>query len=99
MRDWLALLALASPVFTRPAFRLFQQLATAWVLCPTRRTITGMIGFIPPQDRQAHDAYHRLLRAARWSLCELWGALVRAVITRRCPQGRIELLVDAPRPT
>lgn len=94
MREWLAILALTTGVFTRPGSRLFQQLATAWILCPTRRTVTGMIGLIAPEDRQAHDAYHRLLRAARWSLCELWVGLVGAVVTSRYPQGRIEILVD-----
>lgn len=94
MNEWCAILAVASGTFTRPGFALFQQLVNAWVLCPTRRTVCGMIRLVDPDERRAHDAYHRLLRAARWSLSGLWGALVRVVVTSRCPEGRVELIVD-----
>jgi hypothetical protein len=94
MNEWLSLLALVSGTFTRPGFALFQNLATAWILCPVRRTVTGMIRLLGPDDPHAHDAYHRLLRAARWSLFDLWGAVVKVIVNRYSPEGRIETIGD-----
>src|SRR5437879_11693929 len=66
------LLQAAAPAFTQPSFALFTELISAWVLCPTRRTVTAMIRIADPQGRRAHDAYHRFLRAGAWSMARLW---------------------------
>jgi hypothetical protein len=54
------------PVFTQPGGLLFVRLVTGWVLCPTRRTVTGMIPFADPDGQRSHDAYHWFLRGAAW---------------------------------
>lgn len=91
---WFVLLELFEPIFTAPAFSVFQELLTAWVLCPVRRTVTGMIRGGGLVDRRPHDAYHRLVRAAAWSLEEFWDLTTDLLIRRFAPEGRIDILLD-----
>ena len=91
---WTALLGLFAPLFTAPTFALFRELLTAWVLCPARRTVTGMMRGGGLVHRRPHDAYHRLVRAAAWSLDQLWDLTADLLIRQFAPEGRIDLLLD-----
>ena len=91
---WPLLLALFSPIFTAPAFVIFKELVTAWALCPVRRTVTGLIRGGSLLDKRPHDAYHRLVRVASWSLDELWTLTARLLVHLFAPEGRIDLLTD-----
>jgi len=76
---------------------LFATLIEAWVCCPARRTITGMLTLIDttgPIGRAAHDAYHRLLRAGAWSMTRCWKSLGILVVRRFAPTGDVPLQVD-----
>lgn len=72
LRAWQQLIGSARPVFTRPSFLLFSDLVDGWVICPLRRTVTGILRMADPSGRRAHDAYHRFLRAGAWSMQQLW---------------------------
>lgn len=91
---WNSLLMTFASVFTAPSASLFQQLVTAWVLCPGRHTVTRMIGMIEPRTRRAHDAYHRFLRAGVWSLDELWHLLAVVLIHAWVREGIVLLDLD-----
>jgi DDE superfamily endonuclease len=91
---WLVLLELFHPLFTAPAFAVFQELLTAWVLCPARRTVTGMMRGGGLVHHRPHDAYHRLLRSAAWSLDSLWDLTAELLIGLFAETGRIDLLLD-----
>lgn len=91
---WLVLLELFEPIFTAPAFSLFQELLTAWVLCPARRTVTGMMRGGGLVRRRPHDAYHRLIRSAAWSLDGLWDLTAELLIGLFAEKDRIDLLLD-----
>lgn len=91
---WKALLGCVAGAFTSPSLSLFFELATAWVLCPARRTVTGMIGVMDPATRAAHDAYHRLLRAGAWSLTVCWAALARLVVGAFGGDGPVVCYLD-----
>ena len=93
-RAWDAVVSCASGVFSRPSFGLFADLASAWVLCPPRRTVTGMIGVVDPANLRAHDAYHRFIRAGAWSMAACWGALAKLAVATLCPAGTVGLDVD-----
>lgn len=71
------------PVFTEPTGRVFLSIVVGWILCPGRRTITGIIPFADPEGVRQHDTYHRFFRCAAWSLTalfKLWTMLlVKAV--------------------
>jgi hypothetical protein len=94
MVRWTDLLAFFLPIFTAPAFSIFAELLTAWVLCPVRRTVTGMMRGGGLVERRPHDAYHRLVRTAAWSLDEFWDLTTDLLIRRFAPDGRIDLLLD-----
>ena len=67
-------------LFTRLSFQLFLSLISAWPLCPGRRTVTRMITVADPHGEHAHDAYHRFLRAGKWSVARLWCRLARLLV-------------------
>jgi hypothetical protein len=78
--SWEALVAGTSIFFTQPSGILFRQLVTAWVLWPGRHTVTGMLRTRLHQGGPAHDAFHRLVRAGAWRLCNLWSSLARSLV-------------------
>jgi len=91
---WDAVVSCASGAFGRPSFALFADLASAWVLCPARRTLTGMIGLVDPSKPRAHDAYHRFVRAGAWSMAACWAAVAKLAVATLCPAGTVGLDVD-----
>ncbi len=91
---WYRTLAAYASCFTRPSFVLFCELATAWILCPGRRTVTRMIGLLEPRSRRAHDAYHRFLRRGAWRMSDLWPILARGLVAGFAAVGIIPLDLD-----
>jgi DDE superfamily endonuclease len=92
--QWEAAMGCAPGVFTRPSLAIFVTLMSAWVLTPGRRTVTRMITVGDPLGRRCHDAYHRFLRAGRWSMRSLWAAGAARLVEQCCPSGRIVLDLD-----
>jgi hypothetical protein len=86
---WNGLLAIFVSVFTAPSFEIFVRLTCAWALCPGRRTITRIYQIAEPMREKAHDAYHRFLREAAWSMSTLWKQMAMALVTVFYPTGRI----------
>lgn len=80
--------------FTVPSQTLFEQLITAWVLCPGRHTLTRLWSVIPAEVRHPYHAYARLVRIGRWSMDELWRRLLGHLVERWVPDGPITLLLD-----
>ena len=91
---WTELLQQFFPIFTAPGAENFVRLITGWVLCTTRRTVTGMIPFADPLGFRAHDAYHRFLPDARWNMHRLWQILARMLFQTFCRTGTITLALD-----
>ena len=91
---WTELLQQFFPIFTAPGADIFVRLITGWVLCTTRRTVTGMISFADPWGWRAHDAYHRFLPDARWDIAGLWQILARMLVQTFCRTGIITLALD-----
>jgi hypothetical protein len=91
---WTELLQQFFPIFTTPGADIFVRLITGWVLCTTRRTVTGMLPFADPLGRRTHDAYHRFFPDARWDMSSLWQTLARRMIQTFCRKGIITLALD-----
>jgi len=91
---WTALLAVFAPVFTAPSFALFANIATAWVMCPGRRTITRIYLLAEPARERAHDAYHRFFREGAWDMDALWELLAGFLVSRFYPRNAIPLDLD-----
>jgi DDE superfamily endonuclease len=92
---WEVLLGSCSGCFTAPSFALFAELASAWVCCPARRTVCGII--VTADPTAAHDAYHRFLRAGAWSLSALFEVLARALVGSLCRMGALAVDVEQGR--
>jgi hypothetical protein len=82
------------PVFTEPTGPVFLRLVAGWVLCPTRRTVTGMILFADPDGLRSHDTYHRFFRSAAWCLRQLFRAWAVVLVNALCPEGTLWLVTD-----
>ena len=91
---WTTLLQQFFPLFTAPGAEIFYRLMIGWILCITRRTVTGILPFADPWAKHAHDAYHRFLPEARWSMAELWKLLAKILIQALCRNGIITLALD-----
>jgi hypothetical protein len=91
---WSQIVVQFSAIFTQPTAHVFAELISGWSLCPTRKTVTGMIGFMHPKKRRPHDAYHRFFPDARWSTAELWRRLLTWLIEYFYPTGVIPLDLD-----
>jgi hypothetical protein len=92
--SWLTFLQLFAGCFTSPGQLLFEQLVTAWALCPGRRTLTRLWSVIPAERRRGYGAYARWVREGRWSPDELWRRLVVHLVEHWAPEGRLTLLLD-----
>jgi hypothetical protein len=91
---WTELLGQFFQNFTKPGAEIFFRLMTGWVLCTCRRTITGILTFADPWAQRAHDAYHRFLPDARWSMTELFRLLAKILIQAFCRNGIVILALD-----
>lgn len=91
---WRAMIGLACGCFSAPSYAIFSTFLTGWVLAPGRRTITEMICAADPEGQRAHDAYHRFVRAARWSTNALWKVLLVHMVDVLAPTGMLVLDCD-----
>jgi hypothetical protein len=91
---WTKLVGLARSCLSAPSFSIFETLLVGWVTAPGRRTITAMICAADPEGKRAHDAYHRFVRAARWSTNALWKVLVINLVGVLAPDGTLVLDCD-----
>jgi len=82
------------PVFTEPSGQVFLRLVVGWVLCPTRRTVTGIVPFADPDGVRSHDTYHRFFRVAAWCVHALFRAWARVLMRALCREGTVWLLTD-----
>ena len=91
---WKSLLQQFLAFFTKPTGEIFTRLTIGWLLCTTRRTVTGMLPFADPIGEHAHDAFHRIFPDARWCMAKLWRQLTVILIQLFCRDGIITLALD-----
>ena len=60
----LGFMSVLAPVFTSPTFDTHIRLVVGWILCPTRRTITGVYPFADPKRQYCVELYHYFFRSA-----------------------------------
>ena len=91
---WTDIIQQFFPIFTAPGAEIFSRLTTGWILCTTRKTITGIIPFADPCFQSAHDAYHRFFPDSRWDINKLWQILTLMLIKIFYRTGTITLALD-----
>ena len=91
---WIQRLQQMQTAFTATGAAIFQTLMLGWVLCPGRKTITGIYMMADPGHERAHDAFHRFVRCGAWSAEVLWQTLAQAVVASLAPNGEMEIDLD-----
>jgi hypothetical protein len=91
---WESLLTAFVPIFNMPSFVIFTRIASAWALCPGRRTITRLYLLAEPLQSKAHDAYHRFIREADWCAGQVWKILAELMVAALCKTGAIPMDLD-----
>lgn len=82
------------PLFTAPSFQNFLTLATGWLLCIGRHSISRVLQFSGAATGDKHfSAYYRFFSRAVWEPDELGRTLV-PLILRWIPAGWLYALVD-----
>ncbi len=89
-----SLLQLFASCFTEPTFRRFVVLATGWVLCVGKRTVTGVIRAAGVVGRRHHSGYHRFFSAARWTADAVGLRLLRLLLAMRATNEVVVMAVD-----
>jgi hypothetical protein len=91
---WDAIILNFSHIFTQPTAHIFINLVNGWILCTTRRTVTGIIRFANPKNKRPHDAYHRLFPKSRWLPAHLWKLLAQTLIKLFYSVGAVWMDMD-----
>jgi hypothetical protein len=91
---WTDIIQQFFPIFTAPGAEIFSRLMTGWILCTSRKTITGIFPFAEPCFGRAHDAYHRFFPDCRWDINKLWQILALILVKLFYPTGVITLALD-----
>jgi hypothetical protein len=91
----MTLLAVFSPLFTAPSFRVFCGLACGFFAQPGKRTVCGMLAGAGLSRLWPHDRAHRFFSRARWSADDLGLAAALLVVSLLVPEGElVEVAVD-----
>jgi hypothetical protein len=80
----LTFMAALEPAFTKPTFVICLRLAAGWILCPARRTITGIYPFADPERENCVQIYHYFFRAAAWTQGKLFACWTKFLVGRLC---------------
>jgi hypothetical protein len=95
---WEAICQQLAPAFTRPTFVTFLHIATGWVLCRSRPTVTNLVCTIG-RSLLGHAAkhwttYERFFYRARWSLHQVSRLLLIRVIAPLVRSVGVERVID-----
>ncbi len=91
----MTLLAVFSPLFTAPSFRVFTALACGFLAQSGKRTVCGMLTGAGLSRLWPHDRAHSFFSRARWNPDDLGIAVARLVIALLVPDGEpVEVLID-----
>ena len=92
IHEALTFMVAIEPAFTKPAFAMCLRLVAGWVLCPARRTITGIYPFADPKREKCVQAYHYFFRAATWAQAKLFRYWAVYLVSRLCGNDKTLLL-------
>ena len=91
----LAFMVALEPAFTKPAFATCVRLVAGWILCPARRTITGIYPFADPKRDKCVQIYHHFFRAAAWTGGQRLACWAKFLVSRLCAgQKTLHLVID-----
>jgi hypothetical protein len=100
--DWTDLCQLLASAFTQPTFITFIHIATGWVLCRSRPTVTHLVcttgSSLLGHAARHWTVYEKFFYRAAWSLPELSGLLLTRIVVplidRHVQNAPIDLIID-----
>ena len=93
-KDYLTLIAVFAPVFSRRVWRHVQVLLVGAILAPGRRTVTALLRVMGLSDERHFQTYHRVLNRAVWSSLEVSRILLGILISTFAATGTIVMGLD-----
>lgn len=95
---WMAICQLLAPAFTQPTSVTFVHIATGWVLCRSKPTVTNLVGTIG-RSLLGHVAkhwtvYERFFYRAAWSLDAVSRLLLTGVVAPLVRAESTEKVID-----
>jgi len=95
---WEALCQLLGTAFTRPTFTTFLHIATGWVLCRSKPTVTNLVCTIGPcllRHAAKHwTVYERFFYRAVWSLADVSRLLLVRVVAPLVKEHATEAVIN-----
>src|SRR5260370_6784782 len=92
--SWIDLLAPFAACFRPEVFQTFRLMATAWVVCLGRRTISRVWETTGRAADHAHYPAFRLFSAASWNWDEVGRILLVKLLAAFVPGSRVWLVID-----
>jgi hypothetical protein len=93
-KDYLTLLSVFAPVFSRRVWQHVQVLLVGAILAPGRRTVTALLRVMGLSDERHFQTYHRVLNRAVWSSLEVSRILLGLLVCTFAATGTIVLGLD-----
>ncbi len=81
-------------VMTAPTFENFLVIATGWILCIGRRTLTRAIQAAGAVDLKHYSVYHRFFSRARWSMDQVSHVLLSILLKFVPKDACVSLAID-----
>ena len=95
---WEALCQLLGTAFTRPTFITFLHIATGWVLCRSKPTVTNLVCTIGPcllgRVAKHGTVYERFFYRAAWSLADVSRLLLIRMVAPLVAEHATEAVID-----
>ena len=93
-KDYVTLIAVFAPVFSRRVWQHVQVLLAGAILAPGRRTVTALLRVMGLSDERHFQTYHRVLNRAVWSSLEVSRILLGILVCTFAATGTIVLGLD-----
>lgn len=87
-------LALFENCFTAPSYERFVTLMRGWIICVSKRTVTGVMRAAGVVGEREHSGFHRFFSRARWEPDALGLALLRLVMLLVDREACVTLALD-----
>ncbi len=92
--DYLSIVALFAPLFTKCLWAHIQVLVVGAILTPGQRTVTAVLRIMGLSAEPHFQTYHRVLNRAVWSSWEVSRALLQLLVKTFAPRGPLIVGLD-----
>jgi len=92
--EYLTLIAMFAPVFSRRMWQHVQVLVIGGILAPGKRTVTSVLSVMGLSQERCFQNYHRVLNRAIWSSLEVSRVLLGVLVSTFAVTGPVVMGLD-----